>query len=293
MGGRHLEVRALEGEYTPKYVFVNEDPKTATLSIPATASGATLYIVGGYGEDFASGEIVRNPTTYRSLIDGNADGVALTDGLYHCIMVEGGAHVVIDGFHVVGGYAAGEAAVQYGAGALVLNDADATFRNCIFENNTAATGAAIDARDAAALSLVNCVVNNNTATAADGQIVNCPADRLSLQHTTIVNNAGTAPANMGTSSFAAGNTGGNSVELTVDSSNFANPTNTVGATLGFDTYLGGYSEFRPLTSSIVVSNNIINKATGTSADVTTDITTENDRNLGGIPDLGAYEALLP
>lgn len=293
VGGRHLEVRALEGEYTPKYVFVNEDPKTATLSIPATASGATLHIIGGYGEDYVSGEIVRNPTVYRSVVDGNADGVALTDGLYHCIMVEGGAHVVIDGFHVVGGYAAGEAAVQYGAGALVLNGADATFRNCIFENNTAATGAAIDARDAAALSLVNCVVNNNTATAADGQIVNCPADRLTMQHTTIVNNAGTAPANMGTSSFAAGNTGGNSVELTVDSSNFANPTNTVGATLGFDTYLGGYSEFRPLTSSIVVSNNIINKATGASADVTTDITTENDRDLGGIPDLGAYEALLP
>mgnify|MGYP007021838209 FL=1 len=78
--------------------------------------------------------------------------------------------------------------------------------------------------------------------------------------------------------------------------NFANPTNAAGATLGFDTYLGGYSSFRPLTSSTEAGDNIINKApaiTPTLTSLTTDITVVNDRDLGGVPDLGAYEADLP
>lgn len=72
--------------------------------------------------------------------------------------------------------------------------------------------------------------------------------------------------------------------------NFANPTNAPGATLGYDTYLGGYSEFRPLTSSTDAAV-LINKANAVEG-VTEDISGKG-RNLGGKPDLGAYEADLP
>ena len=72
--------------------------------------------------------------------------------------------------------------------------------------------------------------------------------------------------------------------------NFANPTNAPGATLGYDTYLGGYSEFRPLTSSTDAAV-LINKANEVEG-VTEDISGKG-RNLGGKPDLGAYEADLP
>lgn len=54
-------------------------------------------------------------------------------------------------------------------------------------------------------------------------------------------------------------------------------------------YYGGYAFFRPLTSS-VEAGTIINSAT--SSTTTKDMTGE-ERNLGGAPDLGAYEAILP
>ena len=292
VGNKQLVVRVLEGDLWPRYAFTNNDPKTATVSVPAMASGKPVYIYGGYHRN-SDGTVVRDPLTYRSIINGNTEGKDITQGLYHCITVEQGANVVFDGFHVINGYAAGEASRQYGAGLLAHAGSTVTVRNCIFENNTAQEGAAIDAREAT-LTMQNCVVNNNTNTTETASVVN--AQKLTMEHVTVVNNKGAAPANMGTSSFSAGNTSGtNSVSLSsVDeagAANFTNPTNAAGATLGFDTYLGGYSSFRPLTSSNDAGTEIINQAP--TSTLTSDITTINDRDLGGVPDLGAYEADLP
>lgn len=292
-----FEIRVLEGDLWPRYAFTNNDPLTATITVPKTASGKTIYIYGGYHRDetdLTRNTAVRDPLTYRSIINGNTEAKDITQGLYHCITVEQGAKLVLDGFHVINGYAAGEASRQYGAGLLAHSGSTVTVRNCIFENNTAQEGAAIDARDAT-LTMQNCVVNNNTNTTETASVVN--AQKLTMEHVTVVNNIGAAPADMGASSFSVGNTSGtNSVTLnSIDADgakNFANPTNKVGATLGFDTYLGGYSVFRPLTSSTEAGNSIINKAPA-STSLTTDITVVNDRDLGGVPDLGAYEADLP
>lgn len=57
-------------------------------------------------------------------------------------------------------------------------------------------------------------------------------------------------------------------------------------------YYGGYSSFRPLTSS-EQAGRIINSAQENNATTTAKDITGEDRNLGGVPDLGAYEALLP
>ena len=293
-----FEIRVLEGDLWPRYAFVNEDPKTATLDILAMQSGRPLKIVGGYYRNNGSNDDVpRDPLNHRSQLNGNPDGDRLEDGLYHVVTVEPGAVVELDGFHVINGYAAGTASLQYGAGMLVRGNADVTLTNCIFENNTAANGAAIYAADANhKLTMRNCVVNNNTNTNDKNQII--VANKLTLQHVTVVNNLGAAPATMGTTSFSAGNSSGNSLTIKTTgedgAKNFANPTNGKGATLGFDTYLGGYASFRPLTSSADAGNDIINKASDTDiAKIPTDITTINDRNLGGVPDLGAYEADLP
>ena len=295
-----FEIRVLEGDLWPRYAFVNEDPKTATLDILAMQSGRPLKIVGGYYRNNGSNDDVpRDPLNHRSQLNGNPDGDRLEDGLYHVVTVEPGAVVELDGFHVINGYAAGTASLQYGAGMLVRGNADVTLTNCIFENNKAANGAAIYAADAGhSLTMRNCVVNNNTNTEEANQVI--VATDLTLQHVTVVNNVGAAPDQnqMGTTSFSAGNSSGDNLTIATTgeagAANFANPTNKQGATLGFDTYLGGYSSFRPLTSSDVAGDNIINRATDT--DVTalpTDITAVNDRNLGGVPDLGAYEADLP
>lgn len=305
----NLEIRVLEGNLWPRYAFVNEDPKTATLDILAMPGDRQLRIVGGYPEEIKTDAAAqRDPLNHRSQLNGNTGGSTLEDGLYHVVTVEPGARVVLDGFHIINGYAAGTATLQYGAGMFVRQDATVTAANCIFENNTAATGAAIYAADAASLTLQNCVVNNNTNTDASAPVIQtAQSGNLVMQHVTVVNNVGAAPATMGSTSFSAGNvnalengtTDGMNNNLTLATTdetgakNFANPTNKAGATLGFDTYLGGYSSFRPLTSSAEAGNNIINQASGTSASLTTDITVVNGRDLGGVPDLGAYEAELP
>lgn len=306
----NLEIRVLEGNLWPRYAFVNEDPKTATLDILAMPGDRQLRIVGGYPEEIKTDAAAqRDPLNHRSQLNGNTGGSALEDGLYHVVTVEPGARVVLDGFHIINGYAAGTATLQYGAGMFVRQDATVTAANCIFENNTAATGAAIYAADAASLTLQNCVVNNNTNTDVSAPVIQtAQSGNLVMQHVTVVNNQGAAPATMGSTSFSAGNVNAlengttddmnNTLTLaTTDETgakNFANPTNKAGATLGFDTYLGGYSSFRPLTSSAEAGNNIINQASGTDVTaIPTDITAINDRDLGGVPDLGAYEADLP
>ena len=290
----HFEIRVLEGDLWPRYAFVNNDPKTATVTVPATLSGKAIEIYGGYHRDETDpNTAVRDPLTYRSIINGNTEGKDITQGLYHCITVQQEAKLVLDGFHVINGYAAGEASRQYGAGLLAHARSTVTVRNCIFENNTAQDGAAIDAREAT-LTLQNCVVNNNTNADTGKPVIN--AKSLTMEHVTVVNNVGAAPATMGTSSFSVGNTSGNTIENLASigeagAVNFANPTNGQGATLGFDTYLGGYSEFRPLTSSTEAGTKIINKVP--TSTLSSDITIVNDRNLGGAADLGAYEAILP
>lgn len=303
VGTKKLVVRVLEGDIWPRYAFTNNDPKTATITVPVTTSGQPVYLYGGYHRTTDNNTVIRDPLTYRSVINGNTEGKDITQGLYHCITVERGAKLVLDGFHVINGYAAGEASRQYGAGLLAHAGSTVTVRNCIFENNTAQEGAAIDAREAT-LTMENCVVNNNTNTTTTASVIN--AKTLTMEHVTVANNVGAAPANTNNlyeSSFSAGNTDdegnlnttNNTLSLSTigadGAKNFANPTNKVGATLGFDTYLGGYSSFRPLTSSADAGNNIINKASAST--LTTDITAVNDRDLGGAPDLGAYEADLP
>lgn len=288
-----FEIRVLEGNLWPRYAFVNEDPKTATLDILAMQSGKPLKIVGGYYRNNGSNDDVRrDPLNHRSQLNGNPDGDSLDDGLYHVVTVESDAQVELDGFHVINGYAAGTATLQYGAGMLVHDNAEVTLTNCIFENNTAVTGAAIYAQGAI-LTLQNCVVNNNTNTTEANPVI--VATNPTLQHVTVVNNQGAAPGNMGTTSFSAGNTSGiNSLEIATTgeagAANFANPTNGTEATLGFNTYLGGYASFRPLTSSAEASTYIINN--GEETKLSNDIM-GNERDLGGVPDLGAYEADLP
>lgn len=290
-----VTIHVKEGDYWPRYAYTNLDPKTATVSIPKLPNGAKFVIYGGYAKENKESEMVRDPLLYRTVINGNHEGKNIEEGIYHCITVETGANVVLDGFHVINGYAAGTATLRYGAGMLARDGANVTVRNSIFENNTAEEAAAIDARGAT-LTLTNCVVNNNTNTNTDAAVVNASAEKFTLNHVSVVNNVGTAPSEMGTSSFAIGNSDGNTFTTFASvgadgAKNFANPTNKQGATLGFDTYYGGYSNFTPLTSS-ADAGQLINKATGTPDGLTEDIA-GNSRNLGGSADKGAYEANLP
>lgn len=292
VGDKQLEIYVKEGDLFPIYAFGNLDPKTATLDIKKTASRLPLRIIGGWS---AADGTTRDPLNCRSILEGNQSGTTLADGLYHVVMVEPEANVVLDGFYVTRGYAAGTATITGGAGMLIYDNATVEVRNSVFENNTAVSCAAIDGRQqGVTLTLVNCVINNNTNTDTSAPVV--AASTLHLNHVTMVNNEGAAyTADSASNSFAAGNTSGDTMTFDTmgeaGAANFTNPSNVAGAVMGHDTYYGGYADWTPLTGSTVMASQIINRGTVT-AGLDNDIAMHG-RDLGGVPDIGAYEAALP
>lgn len=222
--------------------------------------------------------------------------------------------------------------VLIGSTSFTEGTTDVTLRDCIIEDNYAAYGGAIsmmaDAKNVN-LTLENCVVSNNTSEHDRSLLVSTSAregekyaediiemgdesNKLNLYHVTIINNLGKAPAAsvMGKSSFAAGNMvydleGNTGLMLTNANNtqtmatlgkegavNFSNPTKEVGAKISGNVYYGGKAEFRPTTGP-KENDAIINRAVeDANCKLSLDIA-GNERDLGGAPDLGAYEALLP
>ena len=119
-----FEIRVLEGNLWPRYAYANEDHKTATVSIKAMPGGNPLTLRGGYYRTDDGTTAERDPLNHRTQLNGNYGGTSLADGLYHVVTVEAGAEATLDGFHIVGGYAAGTATLQQGAGVLVLGNAN-------------------------------------------------------------------------------------------------------------------------------------------------------------------------
>ena len=331
--GWGFEICSREGIFEPKiaYTFEETDARSCTFNIQPCVLPVTVY--GGYpeySENPNPKDEDRDPIKYRSELNGNLSGSELNEGLYHLVRIEAGANITIDGYAFTHAYAAGTAYMPYGGGVLIGSmdqSSQATtvkLKNCIFENNTAADGAAIATMPDAVnvkLELENCVINNNTSKdPLNASPSGLPSiiylnkspgsnNSLTLNHVSIINNEGVAPDYdlVKATSYAVGNKlningtwegseCNNSLEenfntLGKDGAlNFSNPTNEVGARMSGNVYYGGYSSFRPLTSS-AEAGRIINcaQASNTTAK---DITGE-DRNLGGASDLGAYEALLP
>ena len=328
-----FEICGREGIFEPKiaYTFEETDARSCTFNIQPCVLPVTVY--GGYpeySENPNPKDEDRDPIKYRTELNGNLNGSELNEGLYHLVRIEAGANITFDGYAFTHAYAAGTAYMPYGGGMLIGSmdqSSQATtvkLKNCIFENNTATDGAAIATMPDAVnvkLELENCVINNNTSKDPHNQNPSeLPSiiylnksqgsnNSLTLNHVSIINNEGVAPDYdlVKATSYAVGNKleingtwvdseCNNSLEENINTLgkdgalNFSNPTNEVGARMSGNVYYGGYSSFRPLTSS-AEAGRIINSAQASNA-TAKDITGE-DRNLGGAPDLGAYEALLP
>lgn len=321
-----FEIWSREGVITPvaPYTYQENEPLARTFNIPAT--NYPITIKGGYPATGNPTDSDRNIEKYRTEINGNASGSQLSDGLYHLFRIEEGANVTLDGIAITHGYAAGTAYIPYG-GAILIGSVQTTdkktqvtVRNSILEDNTALDGAAIATMPEAKnvqLTLENCVINNNTCALDYSNDVtnkaknlielnNGTGNTLTLRHVSFINNYGAAPASGMTTSLAAGNlvygddgytaVGANNTHILATvgkegAKNFANPTNEMGAIMNGNVYYGGNAKFRPLTSSDATSS-IINQVNNNNETLTQDITGE-ERNLGGAPDLGAYEAILP
>ena len=331
--GWEFEICGREGIFEPKiaYTFEETDARSCTFSISPCVLPITVY--GGYpeySENPNPKDEDRDPIKYRTELNGNLNGSELNEGLYHLVRIEAGANITIDGYAFTHAYAAGTAYMPYGGGVLIGSmdqSSQATtvkLKNCIFENNTATDGGAIATMPDAVnvkLELENCVINNNTS---KDPLNPSPSElpsiiylnksqgsnnSLTLKHVSIINNEGVAPDYdlVKRTSYAVGNKlningtwDGSECKNSMDINtlgkdgalNFSNPTNEVGARMSGNVYYGGYSSFRPLTSS-AEAGRIINSAQENNATTTAKDITGEDRNLGGVPDLGAYEALLP
>ena len=331
--GWEFEICGREGIFEPKiaYTFEETDARSCTFNIQPCVLPVTVY--GGYpeySENPNPKDEDRDPIKYRTELNGNLNGSELNEGLYHLVRIEAGANITIDGYAFTHAYAAGTAYMPYGGGVLIGSmdqSSQATtvkLKNCIFENNTATDGGAIATMPDAVnvkLELENCVINNNTSKdSLNPSPSELPSiiylnksqgskNSLTLNHVSIINNEGVAPDNdlVKRTSYAVGNklniNGAwedseckNSMSINTlgkeGALNFSNPTNEVGAKMSGNVYYGGYSSFRPLTSSLQAGR-IINSAQESNATATAKDITGEDRNLGGVPDLGAYEALLP
>lgn len=331
--GWEFEICGREGIFEPKiaYTFEETDARSCTFSIPPCVLPITVY--GGYpeySENPNPKDEDRDPIKYRTELNGNLNGSELNEGLYHLVRIEAGANITIDGYAFTHAYAAGTAYMPYGGGVLIGSmdqSSQATtvkLKNCIFENNTATDGGAIATMPDAVnvkLELENCVINNNTSKDPHNPSPSVlPSiiylnksqgsnNSLTLNHVSIINNEGVAPDYdlVKRTSYAVGNKlningtwNGSECKNSMDintlgkngAMNFSNPTNEVGARMSGNVYYGGYSSFRPLTSS-EQAGSIINSAQESNATTTAKDITGEDRNLGGVPDLGAYEALLP
>ena len=314
------------------YTFEETDARSCTFNIQPCVLPITVYGgYPEYSENPNPKDEDRDPIKYRTELNGNLNGSELNEGLYHLVRIEAGANITIDGYAFTHAYAAGTAYMPYGGGVLIGSmdqSSQATtvkLKNCIFENNTATDGGAIATMPDAVnvkLELENCVINNNTSKdPLNPNPSGLPSiiylnksqgsnNTLTLNHVSIINNEGVAPDDdlVKATSYAVGNK--LNINGTWDDSkcknssmdintlgkdgalNFSNPTNEVGARMSGNVYYGGYSSFRPLTSS-AEAGAIINSAQESDATATAKDITGEDRNLGGAPDLGAYEALLP
>ena len=331
--GYEFEICGREGIFEPKiaYTFEETDARSCTFNIQPCVLPITVY--GGYpeySENPNPKDEDRDPIKYRTELNGNLNGSELNEGLYHLVRIEAGANITIDGYAFTHAYAAGTAYMPYGGGVLIGSmdqSSQATtvkLKNCIFENNTATDGGAIATMPDAVnvkLELENCVINNNTSKDPHNPSPSeLPSiiylnksqgsnNSLTLNHVSIINNEGVVPDYdlVKRTSYAVGNklniNGAwedseckNSMDINTlgkdGALNFSNPTNEVGARMSGNVYYGGYSSFRPLTSS-EQAGSIINSAQENNATTTAKDITGEDRNLGGVPDLGAYEALLP
>lgn len=331
--GWEFEICGREGIFEPKiaYTFEETDARSCTFNIQPCVLPVTVY--GGYpeySENPNPKDEDRDPIKYRTELNGNLNGSELNEGLYHLVRIEAGANITIDGYAFTHAYAAGTAYMPYGGGVLIGSmdqSSQATtvkLKNCIFENNTATDGGAIATMPDAVnvkLELENCVINNNTSKDPHNPSPSVlPSiiylnksqgsnNSLTLNHVSIINNEGVAPDYdlVKRTSYAVGNKlningtwDGSKCKNSIDintlgkngAMNFSNPTNEVGAKMSGNVYYGGYSSFRPLTSS-EQAGAIINSAQESNATTTAKDITGEDRNLGGVPDLGAYEALLP
>ena len=143
------EIWVAQGTYT------NNGGGTAT--VLHLVSNVALY--GGFdGTEVSRSE--RDWTAHSTILDGE-------NTAYH--VVRGHNNAVLDGFIVTGGNAAGTDEDSKGGGMLITSTTP-LIRNCVFDSNTANTGAGLYSLKNGSPVFVDCVFTDNIANSAGGAV---------------------------------------------------------------------------------------------------------------------------
>lgn len=218
-------IHVKEGTVIPYGQYLTDNYRSATIRM---ASYTT--VMGGYPSALKGTDISRrNPKKYPTTVDAHFNGQVIQGAnpregnAYHCVVFASVKDAVLDGFHLINGYAAPAAKNNYGAGIYISDHHDWTdgnlptdipmngisirnsrIENCVSEANAdtkaGGTGAALaivaDINPAISVSVENCVFSNNEALSStlDRRSVlhtagQSPID-LTLNHCTVVHNVG-------------------------------------------------------------------------------------------------------
>lgn len=175
------EIRVAQGVYTPAEPNGNRN---------APFNLTNISITGGYGGFGEPDPNVRDVSLYKTILTGDLNG---DDGSNFANNGENSHRVVhcdgtvaVDGLTISGGNAFGGSGA--GAGLHTGTGCQLTAMNCIFSRNIAMYGGGMF-NNSGNITLINCSLIGNCATAEGGGIYSAPCN-LTLINCTLCNNAG-------------------------------------------------------------------------------------------------------
>ena len=153
-----FRIHVKEGTVYTYGQYMSDLSQSSSILVPSN-----VQILGSYSSENPN---ERNPMLFPTLISGDIGVVNdYSDNSFHCITIDPGAkNVELDGLHVAFGNSTSVANYPYGGGVLIYDNASVTMKNCIVENCSAVQGAAIYVTNGSNLSLINCIINNNSTT---------------------------------------------------------------------------------------------------------------------------------
>jgi hypothetical protein len=158
------EIRVAQGVYKPAGPSGNRNASFQLVD--------SLIIKGGYAGFGEPEPDARNLSSYKTILSGDLnrnDGPNFTnrsDNSFHILVVnKEGITATLDGFAVTAGNGGS------GGGVYGHNGCDITFKNCIFEDNSAAYGGGVFNRSGH-MTFTNCMFINNSASFDGGGIFN-------------------------------------------------------------------------------------------------------------------------
>jgi hypothetical protein len=188
-------IRVADGTYLPDTTGLG-DSRWATFQL---ANGVTLE--GGFAGCGATDEDERNVELYETILSGDLDGndepafTYRSDNSYHVVSATGtDSTAILDGFTITAGYADRDDDLwRTNTGAAVnctSSAGQATFANCIFRDNWAATvGGAVCSFGSSQLKFINCAFSGNHATTQGGAVFGSSAgNSLTMTNCTVVDN---------------------------------------------------------------------------------------------------------